>query len=86
MKPLFTDTSPEVEKILIEGYRKMPAWRKFRCIADLNQSLRDAQLAEIRHRHPAADEAECRLRLASRWIDPELMRQAFGWDPEEKGY
>jgi len=86
MKQLFPDTPPEVEKILIEGYRKMPDWRKFQCIADLNQSLRDAQLAEIRERHPEADERECRLRLASRWIEPELMRKAFGWNPDEKGY
>jgi hypothetical protein len=26
MKTLSLDTSPEVERIMIEGYRKMPAW------------------------------------------------------------
>jgi hypothetical protein len=86
MKPLFEDTSPEAERILIEGYQKMPAWKKMQCIVDLNQFLRKAQLAQIRQRHPEAGEREITMRLASRWIEPELMRQAFGWDPDKEGY
>ena len=86
MKTQSSDTTPAAEQFLIEGYRKMPAWKKIRCIIDLNQSLRLLQLAEIKHRYPNADDHELRLRLASRWIDPELMRKAFGWDIDEKGY
>jgi len=29
---------------------------------------------------------EMKLRLASRWLEPELMREAFAWDPEKEGY
>ncbi|MBI1760401.1 MAG: hypothetical protein HYR56_03100 [Acidobacteria bacterium] len=86
MKPLSTDTPPEIEKLLIEGYRQMPEWRKLHCIAELNAGLRMMQMAEIRRRHPQADERELKLRLAARWIEPELMRRAFGWDPEREGY
>jgi hypothetical protein len=86
MKPISIDTPPEIEKLLIEGYRRMPDWRKLHCIAELNAGIRAMQRAEIRRRYPQADERELRLRLASRWIEPELMRCAFGWDPEQEGY
>jgi hypothetical protein len=86
MKPLFPDTTPEAEAILIEGYRKMPAWRKLQCVVDLNLSLKALQLTDIKAKHPNADEYELKMRLASRWLEPELMKEAFGWDVEEKGY
>jgi hypothetical protein len=86
MKPLSLDTSPEAEQVLLELYRKMPAWRKFRCIADLNETMRRIQRVEIRERYPHADEHELKMRLASRWLEPELMRQVFGWDPDKEGY
>ena len=80
------DTHPDAERILIEGYRRMPAAEKLRCVAELNAALDQLAMADIRRRHPDADERECRLRLASRWLEPELMRRAFGWDPRERGY
>jgi hypothetical protein len=86
MKPLFPDTTPKAEAILLEGYRKMPAWEKLQCVENLNQTLKQLQLADIKAKHPNADEYELKRRLASRWIEPELMKKAFGWDVEEKGY
>lgn len=86
MKPLSADTPPEIEALLLAGYRQMPEWRKLHCIADLNAGLRAMQWEELRQRYPQADERELKLRLAARWIEPELMRQAFGWDPEKEGY
>jgi len=43
-------------------------------------------LGDIKRTHPKADQREILLRLASRRIEPELMRKAFGWDPEVEGY
>lgn len=77
MKPMAMDTPPEIEQMLIEGYRKMPVWRKLQQVGELN---------DIRRRHPQADERELKLRLASRWIEPELMLKVFGWDVEKEGY
>jgi hypothetical protein len=85
MKSRSADTPPEIEQILIEGYRKMPVWRKLRQVQDLNRFVQQLALNDIRRRHPEADERELQLRLASRWIEPELMRKAFGWDPEKEG-
>jgi hypothetical protein len=43
-------------------------------------------MMDIRRRHPHADERELRLRLASRTMDPELLKRAFGWDVKVEGY
>ena len=86
MKPLLPDTDPEAEAILIEGYRKMPTWKKLRQVGELNDLVCQLALNDIRRHHPQASERELKLRLASRWIEPDLMRRAFGWDPEKEGY
>jgi hypothetical protein len=36
--------------------------------------------------HPNAGERELRLRLASRTLDPDLLKRAFGWDVRVEGY
>ena len=85
MKSL-SDTHPEIEKRLIEGLRRMSAAEKFQRIAELNASLELLAMADVKKRHPEANEWECRLRVASRRIPPDLMKKAFGWDVNEKGY
>lgn len=82
----WSDTKPEAMAVLIEGYRKMSAEEKLRKIDELNKFLVALIEAEVRKRYPNADEREIRLRVASRWLPPELMRKAFGWDPKERGY
>ena len=86
MEPILSDTSPEIEQILIEGYRIMPAWKKLQQVAEMTQFVRQLAMNDVRRKHPRADEREIKLRLASRWLDPELMRKAFGWDVEKEGY
>lgn len=84
-RPL-SDTSPEAEKLLIELYRRMPAWQKLRQVSQLTLAVQELALCDIRRRHPHADEHEQQLRLASRWLNAETMRQVFGWDPDREGY
>jgi hypothetical protein len=86
MKTLSPDTSPEVERIMIEGYRKMSAARKLQIMQDLINAACLLALGDIKRTHPKADQREIMLRLASRRIEPELIRKAFGWDPEVEGY
>ncbi len=81
-----SDTHPEAEKVMIEGYRRMPGWQKLQQVTALTQMVNDLALADIRHRHPNAEEEEVRMRLASRWLSPELMRRVYGWDPDREGY
>ncbi len=86
MKTQSPDTHPEIERILIEAYRRMPPAEKFRRIEGMNRTMEMLAMADIRRRYPDASEYECRLRVASRRIPAELMRKAFGWDPEKEGY
>jgi hypothetical protein len=86
VKPLFADTDPAAERVLIEGYRRMtPAERLARAM-DLIQAAQLLVEADVRRRHPDASEREVALRVAFRRIPPDLMRSAFGWDPDVEGY
>jgi hypothetical protein len=80
------DTDPAVELLLIEGYRRMSPAQKLERVRALNRAVQELALADIRRRHPDADEREQALRLASRWLDHELMVRVFGWDVREVGY
>ena len=81
-----SDTHPDVEKRLIEGYRAMTPAQKWRRVCDLNRTLDALARADVRRRHPEAYEREVNLRVASRRLPAELMRRAFGWDPDRQGY
>jgi len=80
------DTHPEIESIIIEGYRRMTPARKIDLVRAMTQALQELALADIRQRRPSADAAETALRLASRRLDPGIMRRVFGWDPDVEGY
>lgn len=80
------DTHPKIEAILIEGYRKMSASQKLERVCALTQAVQALALLDVRRRHPTADAREQALRVASRWIEPDLMLRAFGWDVRKEGY
>ena len=86
MKPHSPDTHPDIERILIEHYRRMTPAEKFRRIESLNAALETLARADIARRHPNADEREIRLRIASRRLPAALMVKAFDWNPEVEGY
>jgi hypothetical protein len=80
------DTSEEIERLQIEAWRTWTPAEKFARMVAMTRRLQEIQLAEIRRRHPDADAWELKMRLASRRLDPELMRRAFGWAPDVEGY
>lgn len=80
------DTPPEIEQILIEGYRRMTPARKLECIRQLTLAIQELALAGIRSEHPRASERECELRLASRRLPAEIMKRVFDWDVHSHGY
>jgi hypothetical protein len=80
------DTHPAIEKLLVDGYRKMTPARKLAIVNELTVAVQRLALADIRRRHPSADEHEQKLRLASRWLDAATMRRVFDWDPDVQGY
>jgi hypothetical protein len=86
MKTQSPDTHPEIERILIEAYRRMTPREKIEKMRQLNEFGYRLALAEVQRRYPEASERECHLRVASRYIPPDLMRKAFGWNPDEMGF
>lgn len=87
MKPGASDTPPEIEEILLAGYRKMAPHEKLQRVMELNEAARQMALARIRATYgPGLSEREERLRLAALWLDREIMIRVFAWDPEIQGY
>ncbi len=80
-----SDTDPEVESLMIEGYRAMSPAQKFARVQELNEMVLQVAAAGIEQRHGKLPERELRLRLASLWLDSETMIRAFGWDPDKEG-
>jgi hypothetical protein len=79
------DTHPTIEDYVIAGYRRMSPAQKIERVCELTKAVQELALLDIRRRHPEADDRELALRLASRWLDPELMIRAFGWDVDKEG-
>ena len=74
------------EKILVEGYRKMPPWEKMKRVSELNKAVQQLALSRIRKQYGDIPEQEQKLRLASLWLDRDTMIHVFGWDPQKEGY
>ncbi len=87
MTPMSLDTPPEIEELILEGYRRMTPREKWRRVVELNRAVEEMAAARIRSQYgPDLSERELRLRLAALRLDRETMVEVFGWDPEEKGY
>jgi hypothetical protein len=86
MKYPMSDTSPQIQKLLIQGYRQMSPSQKLTRVQELTQTVQQLALARIRQQYGAISEREQRLRLAALWLDRGTMQRVFQWDPHEKGY
>lgn len=78
MTILFSDTSPEIEEMIIQKLRQMPPWRKMEMLAELNRSARTLTLAGLRQRYPDSTEQELFRHLADLWLGPELADKVYG--------
>ncbi len=87
MKALALDTPPDIEEIVLKGYRRMTPFQKLRRVVELGVAAEAMAAARIRARYgPEISPRELRLRLAALQLDRRTMVEVFGWDPEEKGY
>lgn len=80
------DTDPRIEAVLVAGYRAMSASQKLARVTALTHAVQQLALLDIRRRHPHAAQRELDLRLASRWLDPDLMKRVFDWDVQAAGF
>ena len=81
-----SDTSPEAQRIIDEGCRRMTPTQKLQRVASLNRALLMLQRARIRAQYGDIPEEEMRLRLGALRLGRETMVKVFGWDPDEKGW
>lgn len=80
-----SDTSPEIERILLQGYRRMTPAEKVRRVEALNESALQMAASRLTRQYGPLTERELRLRLASLWLSRDTMVRVFGWDPDERG-
>ena len=84
--PQGNDTSSEIQKIMIKGFREMTPQQKFRQIDELNKAVQTLSLSRIKSQYGEISEEEQKFRLAALWLDRETMIQVCHWDPREMGY
>lgn len=87
MNDIPSDTHPQIQQILIEGYRKMTPAQKLERVAALNRALDQLATARIKATYGAdISDRELKLRLVALRLDREVMIKVFSWDPVEQGY
>ena len=77
-----SDTSRDMERVLIDLARNAPAWRKVELMGEMYRTVRDLALSGLRQRYPDASTAELRRRLADILLGAELAARAYGPPPE----
>lgn len=70
--PLSLDTSPIVEQMQIDGWRRMTPEQKAAAVRGLTRAVFTLTMAGIRDRHPGASASEVRARLAVITLGREL--------------
>jgi hypothetical protein len=71
------DTSPEVERIQNEIFRKMAPERRLQLAIELTQTSRKLLATGVRQRHPEYDEAQVRLAVIRLTIPEKLFLAAY---------
>ena len=64
----------------------MPPQKKVQLVCQMWEFLQNLALAGLRRQYPKASEGELRRRLPARFLPPELVLEAYGWDPRVEGY
>ena len=62
--PLSPDTTPEAENLLFELLAKKSPAEKVEMVCQMSATIRTLAMSGLRDRHPAASEAELKVRLA----------------------
>jgi hypothetical protein len=83
--PFALDTEPEIDRLLLEGYRRMTPAEKLERVVDLNRTAEAMATLRLERTYGPLDERERELRLAALRLDRETMIRVFGWDPAERG-
>jgi hypothetical protein len=76
------DTAYDIERRLIDTWRRMPAVEKARQLVDCCRMVEQLSMDGVRLRHPNASEREVFLRAAALRLGRDLTIEVYGWDPD----
>jgi len=71
----FSDTHEKIEQMQIEIIRRMPSWRKFALVDNLNETVKAFAMSGIRQSHPEASAEQVQRLLAERMLGSELAHK-----------
>lgn len=77
MSALYSDTHPKIEKLQLELIRRMPPWKKFAAVDDLNETVKTLAVSGIKSRHPNATPEQVQRMLAELMLGTELARRVY---------
>ena len=77
MTALYSDTHPKVEQMQIEIIRRMPSWKKFAIVDDLNETVKAFAISGIKQGHPDATTEQIQRLLAERMLGSELADKVY---------
>lgn len=77
MAPTYSDTHEKIEQMQIEIIRRMPSWRKFALVDDLNETVKAFAMSGIRQSHPEASADQVQRLLAERMLGSELANKVY---------
>lgn len=78
MSAAISDTTPEMEKVLISLLRQVPPVKKLEMLNGLNRSARELAMNGIRRRHPEATERQVRWYLCSLLYGDDITCKVLG--------
>ncbi|MCL4868250.1 MAG: hypothetical protein KJ063_04715 [Anaerolineae bacterium] len=71
------DTAPEIDVMLLEHWRTVPAWRKLQAISALNRSVLFLTYQQMQAKHPDASEEELRYYLIDHLYGSEMAQGVY---------
>lgn len=77
MSILSSDTHPKIEKMQIEFIQRMPSWKKFAIVDDLNETVKTLAMSGIKQRNPNATIEQLNRMLAGLILGEELARKVY---------
>ena len=82
MKRQSADTPEEIERLQLEGLRRMSPARKLQLVGELNRTVTLLALTGLKQRYPGDSEPQRRRRLADILLGEDLALEVYGPMPE----
>jgi hypothetical protein len=77
MTSLSSDTPLEIVQKQFNILRRMPPWRKFALLDDLNETVRILAVSGLKQRHPGATPEQIKRMLADFMLGSELASKVY---------